>query len=189
MSFRDSRASGDCGESTGLGGFLRSLLSGIPWSDRADREEVFDLATPQSGRVKVVNANGKTRIRGEERDDIEVRAHKIARAETDEAAKRLLDEIRVHATQVGDSLEIEVEIPKRWNRHGNVHLDVRLPRDQRVSVRTRNGKLCLEGMRRSVRTRSSNGPIHVNDVIGDIELVTSNAKVSCSCTCWRLHAR
>jgi len=56
-------------------------------------------------------------------------------------------------------------------------------------VSAANGKLYLEGMRRAVRARSSNGSVHVSDVVGDIEVHTSNAKVSCDCTCGRLMAR
>ncbi len=174
---------------SGLGEFLRSLLAGIPWSDRAECEETFRLDAPPGGSIKIYNANGKTRVIGEDRDDIEVTAAKHARAESTEAAERLLEQIRVSANTVGETLELEVEIPKKWNRHGNAHIQVRLPRELRVSVTAANGKLCLEGMRGAVRARSSNGSVHVNDVIGDVEVITSNAKVSCTCTCGRLTAR
>ncbi len=178
---------GDSGR--GFGGFLRSLLSGIPWSDRAEREEEFSLESPASGKVKISNSNGRTRIIGEERTGIAIRARKIARAESDEAAHRLLDQISVNAHESAAGLEIDVEIPKRWNRHGNVHLEVRLPRDHTVLARSSNGKLYVEGMRCKVRAKSSNGPIHVSDVVGDIEVATSNAKVACGSTRGRLLAR
>ncbi|MGH0035857.1 MAG: DUF4097 family beta strand repeat-containing protein [Myxococcota bacterium] len=191
MSQRDARQETEDGfpEGRGLGGFLRSLLSGIPWSDRAEREESFELPSPASAKVKIFNGNGRTRIVGEERADVAVRALKIARAESDAAAQKLLDQIHVDTRLNGDILEIDVEIPRRWNRHGNVHLDVRLPRDHRVAVRSSNGKLCIEGMRCAVRARSSNGPIKLTDVVGDIEVHTSNAKVACGCTRGRLLAR
>jgi len=179
----------DDGAPGGFGSFLRSLLSGIPWADRADREESWRLDLPSGCAVRIGNANGRTRVVGEERDDIEVRAHKNARAESPEAARRLLDQIQVTAQEVGGVLELEVEIPRRWNRHGYVHLEVRLPREIEVSVHSSNGKLCLEGLRRSLSARSSNGAINVADVVGDIELYTSNAKVSCGRTCGRLVAR
>jgi hypothetical protein len=194
MSDRDARDARDEMEDgfeggRGFGGFLRSLLSGIPWSDRAEREESFELPSPASAKVKIFNSNGRTRIIGEDRPDVSVRALKIARAESDAAAHKLLDQIHINTSLSGDVLEIDVEIPRRWNRHGNVHLDVRLPRDHRVSVRSSNGKLCVSGLRTAVRAKSSNGPIKLSDVIGDIEVHTSNAKVACECTRGRLLAR
>ncbi|MCZ6783989.1 MAG: DUF4097 family beta strand repeat-containing protein [Proteobacteria bacterium] len=176
------------GERSGLGGILRSLLAGIPWSDRAETEEQFELDAPAGG-VKIHNANGRTRVLGEDRDNIAVRAVKHARAESTEAAERLLDAIRVTATEAGENLELDVVIPRKWNRHGNVHLEVRLPRTIQVAVIASNGRLCLEGMRNSVRARSSNGPVHVEDVVGDLQVHTSNAKIVCQCTSGRLMAR
>jgi DUF4097 and DUF4098 domain-containing protein YvlB len=40
-----------------------------------------------------------------------------------------------------------------------------------------------------VRARSSNGSASICDVVGDIEIMTSNAKVCCSGTCGNLIAR
>jgi hypothetical protein len=188
MSF-DPRDEESTRSGSGLGGLLRSLLAGIPWSDHAEATESFDLDAPASGSLKIRNANGKTRVVGEDRDDIAVRAVKHARAESMEAAERLLDEIQINANDHAEYLELEVEIPRRWNRHGHVHLEVVVPRQLRISVYAANGKLCLSGLRCAVRARSNNGPVKVSDVIGDIEVHTSNAKVSCDCTCGRLMAR
>ena len=79
----------DCGDSTerGFGGFLRSLLSGIPWSERATGEERIGLAAPASHPVRVHNTNGRTRVIGEERSDIEMIVAKTARAESADAAR------------------------------------------------------------------------------------------------------
>ena len=74
----------------GLGDFLRSLLAGIPWSDRAEVLETLRFAAPRSGALRVVNANGKTRVVGEDRDDIEVRLQKVARAENEEEVRRVI---------------------------------------------------------------------------------------------------
>jgi hypothetical protein len=184
-----SERGGERRDMGGLGGFLRSLLSGIPWSDRADREEELILAAPITGKLRIFNANGRTRVIGEDRTDLAVRACKTARAESEAAAQRLLEDMRVVARQIGDGLELEVEIPRRWNRHGQVHLEVRMPRQLAVSVKSSNGKLCLEGVRGALKARSSNGSIHVANVVGDIDVQTSNAKVACECTCGRLMAR
>ena len=58
---------------SGLGEFLRSLLAGIPWSDRAECEETFRLDAPPGGSIKIYNANGKTRVIGEDRDEPDTR--------------------------------------------------------------------------------------------------------------------
>jgi DUF4097 and DUF4098 domain-containing protein YvlB len=176
-------------ESGGLGGFLRGLLSGIPWSESAQAVETITLDAPAGARLTIHNANGKTRVVGEDRDDIEVVVTKHARAESTEAAQQLLGQIELLSTEVGKDLELEVDAPARWNRHGGAHLMLRVPRNLEVTAIAVNGRVCLEGLRSSVHARSSNGPVSISDVQGDVEVFTSNAKVHCRCTCGRLKAR
>lgn len=173
----------------GLGGFLRTLLAGIPWSERVEGVETLHYPSPGNCVLRIHNVNGKTFVRGEARDDIEVTCCKCARAESSEAAKRLLDEIHVVDTEMGGVLSLEVEIPRRWNRHGSVNLEIRVPDKLRIEVIATNGKVGIAGLRNSVKARSSNGSVTVNDVVGDVDVMTCNAKVECSDTCGRLVAR
>jgi len=173
----------------GLGSFIKSLLSGIPWSESASREESRTLAVPSAGIVSLHNSNGRTRVVGEDRDDIVLNTLKHARAETQEAAEQLLDDIRIDVHTGGGLLDIEVVVPRRWNRHGSADIELRLPRAVEVRVSSANGKLCLAGMRCGVRARSSNGSVRIDDVVGDIEINTANAKVCCGHTRGRLVAR
>jgi len=173
----------------GFGRFLRSLLAGVPWSERAEDEEILHLAAPSQAMVRLHNSNGRTRIVGEDRTDIEVRARKIARAESAEAARLLLESIRIVVNEEGNALELDVEVPRKWNRRGYAHLELRIPRRFQVHVSAANGKIAIEGIRGAVSAHSTNGSVSLVDVVGDVEVSTTNAKVSCSCTCGRLIAR
>lgn len=173
----------------GFGSFLRSLLSGLPWSERAEEEETLRLDAPAGRLVRVQNANGRIRVLGEDRGDVEVRASKCGRAESSQAAGALLREIRVLCGLVGGALEVEVDVPRRWNRRGHAHLEVRVPRGTSVEVSSSNGKICVENLCGAVRARSSNGSVDVAGVVGDIDVSASNAKVCCSCTQGHLVAR
>ena len=173
----------------GLGDFLRSLLSGIPWSEKAEEEESITLEAPRSGALRVDNANGKTHVVGEDRADVGIRMKKIARAESEEEAEYLLDEIRLVTREDDESLLVEFDIPGRWNRKGRVDIELRVPRKLRVEVLAANGRICLEGLHGRIRAKSSNGPIRITDVVGDISVATSNAKVKTHSTCGRLTAR
>jgi hypothetical protein len=181
----------DSGEGSehGFGSFLRSLLAGIPWSERATGEESFRIAPPAGRQLRVHNTNGRTSVLGEDREDIEVRVSKTARAESSEAAAQLLEEIRVVHGMAGDALEFEVEVPRKWNRRGHANLELRVPQGSHIDVSVSNGKIEVEGLRGHVRARSSNGSVTIDDVVGDIEVSTSNAKVCCAETRGRLVAR
>jgi DUF4097 and DUF4098 domain-containing protein YvlB len=182
----DDQSTGNSGR---LGGLLRSLMAGIPWSESAEGEEVLELPVPSGAAVLIHNANGRSEIIGEERENIEVRAQKLTRAESKAAAEGMIDQMELHTQWSGDHVELDVEIPKKWNRHGSVNLSIHIPMNMRVEVTSSNGRVSLEGIRGTVRARSSNGSVSVRDVIGDVQIVTANAKVRCSCTCGRLIAR
>jgi len=174
---------------SGFGGFLRGLLSGIPWSERAESDETQCFPCTSSNVVKLQNANGRTRVVGEDRDDVEVRSRKTARAESSEAARRLLEKIRIVGEEVNGCLEIEVLTPHKWNRRGYAALEVAVPRSARVEVSAPNGKVSIEGIHGGAIVRSSNGATCVSDVQGDIDINTSNARVQCSCCSGHLIAR
>ena len=110
------KTSRECGDRRGLGDFLRSLLSGVPWSERAEDTETHRFAPPRGGALRVDNANGRTRVVGEDRDDIEVNIRKVARAESQEGASSLLASIRLDARDEAGVLVLAFDIPGRWNR-------------------------------------------------------------------------
>ena len=173
----------------GFGDFLRGLLSGIPWSERAEDTETLVIDAPPCGALRIDNTNGRTRVIGEQRTDIELQLHKTARAESVEEAEALIDEIRVTTRQEADHLQIEFDIPRRWNRRGRVDAEVRVPRDLDVAVLANNGPVCVRGLRSRVSAKLSNGAVRIEDVIGDIAVTTSNAKVKTTCTCGHLTTR
>jgi DUF4097 and DUF4098 domain-containing protein YvlB len=165
-----------CDSVAGLGDFLRRLLSGIPWSERAEAIESLHFATPPAGLLRIDNPNGRTRIRGEDREDVE-------------AARRLVDSIHLTSHESEGALDLSVDAPRRWNRRGTVDVELLVPRTLRIEASASNGKICMEGLRAALRARSSNGAVRIGDVRGDIDVQSSNAKVHCSETCGRLVAR
>ena len=190
MKPRSSRNGAPCDrEHGGFAEFLHSLLAGIPWSDRAEVQDIVHFATPRSGLLHIENANGKTRVIGEDRTDIEVRLQKIARAESETAARALAEATHVTANETDVSLDLEVAIPRKWNRRGVVNMELRVPRDVRIDVTASNGKVCIASLCASVKARSSNGAVSVENIEGDVEIQSSNAKVRCACVRGRLVAR
>jgi hypothetical protein len=187
MTFRRNDEEDHAG--SGFSGFIRSLLAGIPWSEHAEGVEELHFKTRGNRVVRLHNTNGHTRVIGEERSDIEVVVSKTARAESSEAAKRLLEEILLTSRNVEDRLDLEIEIPRRWNRRGCANVEIRIPRKLQVEIASINGRIEVVGVRASVRARSSNGSACIRDVVGNVDVITSNAKVCCSGTCGKLTAR
>ncbi len=181
----------DCEEqpSGKLGGLIRSLMAGIPWSECAEGQDVVTLDLPRGNVIHVHNANGKTQIIGEEREDIEIHICKQSRAESRAAAEELVQEMGIKSDVIAGRTEIESDIPRRWNRHGRVNLSVKVPRHADVEVTSSNGRVSVEGVCAAVNARTSNGSLCIRDIIGDLQVTTANAKVRCQCTQGRMTAR
>jgi DUF4097 and DUF4098 domain-containing protein YvlB len=139
--------------------------------------------------LQLRNANGRTRVIGEDRSEIEMLVSKTARAESGEAADELLEQIVITSHERGDALVLEVEIPSKWNRRGSANIELRVPKEIDVDLSAVNGRVEITGVHGHVKARSSNGSACIADVIGDIDIATSNAKVCCSRNCGRLVAR
>jgi DUF4097 and DUF4098 domain-containing protein YvlB len=172
----------------GIGGFLRSLLQGIPWRERAELEETLMLPAPRAG-LSIDNENGRTNVIGEDRADIALKVVRAARGESAEDAAQRASAIQVTTRESGGELFVDVNVPGRFLLRGKADLEVRAPRGTRVSVSSSNGLVSLSGLRAAVRAHSSNGPIRVSDVVGDVEVHTSNARVHAECVCGRIVAR
>jgi hypothetical protein len=178
-----------CEEEGGIGGFLRRLIPGVPFAERAEVEETLEVPRPPSGAFHIHNSNGRTRITGEDRDDILITASKKARAESQAAAQQVLEDIQLVFGETPEALDLDVEVARRWNRRGSANLCIRVPRDMNIWVAAANGRVCVEGIRGHVRARSTNGSATVSDVIGKVDVSTTNAKVCCQCICGELSAR
>jgi DUF4097 and DUF4098 domain-containing protein YvlB len=161
----------------------------MPWGEQVSHEESLIVPMPAGRSIKIYNANGKTRVLGEDRDDIEIRIHKSVRADCEDLATKLLDSIRIQNSATTDVLEIEVQIPRKCSRHAIAHIELLVPRDTTISLTSTNGKMHLEGLERAVHARSSNGPVLIRNVKGDIDVMTANAKVKCADTQGHLRAR
>ena len=173
----------------GFGGLLRSLFSRIPWGETQTEEETLIVPAPPGRAISIRNANGRTHVLGEDRDDIEVSIIKSVRADCEDMGAKLLESIRLQSSASADILEIEVQIPRKCSRHGLAHLELRVPRDITVALSSTNGKICLKGLNRPIRARSSNGSVSIFEVNGDIDVTTANAKVACKSSHGHLRAR
>lgn len=179
MSARSDERDDGCSENAGLGDFLRSLLRGIPWSERAEHRETVHFAAPPAALLRIDNSKGRTRIVGQDRSDIEVEVHKIARAESEKAASQLAVSTRLGSSEVDGVLELEIDLPRRWNRRATVNLEVRVPQRLAVEVNASNGKVEVKALRADCSTRSSNAAVRIEDVHGNVEIHASNARVRC----------
>jgi hypothetical protein len=127
--------------------------------------------------VAVRLAAGSIRIDAIETDrtGVELRA-------LDEAARGLLDDVRVELREASAGAELLVEVPERrglFGRSPQFALRVRCPLDAHISVRTRSAELEARGRLGSLEARTTSGDVEADEVAGDatVHAVSSDVEL------------
>jgi hypothetical protein len=131
---------------------------------------------PAGGTLTVdPGRNGGVAVYGWDRDSIAVTARIVASARTEEAARRLADEIRIEAA--GRTIRA-VGPDEGFREHWSVSFDVYVPRQTDLSLETLNGPLSVEDVSGTMDLRAQNGPVSLHGVSGDVTARVQNGPLS-----------
>jgi hypothetical protein len=163
-----------CDVSTAGGGFNVGLASG-----RAADEWARTYTVSPGARLIVKNVNGLVSVEtSAEANTIEVRAERIAKSSTDEAARALLQKIEIFEEAKPDRVTIETRAPKTWGRDGHeVKYTIKVPSSVVVEARTVNGGVRLTGLANEVVARTVNGGIDAERLSGHLDASTTNGGI------------
>ena len=111
-------------------------------------------------RFELINVNGRITAEPTNGPEIELRAERVAKAATDEAAKDLLGRIEMREEVGADKVRVEVRAPRMNGPSGHeFKWTVKVPRGVAVDLRTVNGGVHLLRLDGEIRARSTNGGI------------------------------
>lgn len=149
----------------------------------AEWKKRYDL--PASGRVEIINVNGKVDVQAGEGTAVEVVATRVGSGSTQEAAKEALQRIQIAEDVSGDAIRIETRIDKSgdWGHRGTaVEYVVRVPKSIQVKAVTTNGGVELRGLDGKVVAEVSNGGVRGREIGGPIEATSTNGGVDVELT-------
>lgn len=139
----------------GHGGFGFGLAAG-----KASDQWTRTYQVGSSGRLELINVNGRITAEASEGTAVEVVADRTAKATTDEAAKDLLGRIEMREEVGPDRVRVEVRAPRMSGPSGHEFTwTVKVPRGVSVDLRTVNGGIRVSHLDADVRVRSTNGGI------------------------------
>lgn len=121
-------------------------------------------------------SNGAIRVTAADRGDYSVEACRIAVADDQGTAQRLVDGTSV--TQGAG--RVETHGPASSDGQWQVYLIVQAPRNSSVEVNTINGPVSVRGVNGTVKAKAVNGPLNIADCAGKVDAQTTNGPVSFS---------
>lgn len=149
------------------------------FSSRATDEWTRSYTLTEGGTVEVRNVNGRIEVQPSDTGRLEVRAVKIGKGATEEAAKQALARIEI-AEQASDSLvRLETKTSGSGFNLGGVEVRYSLgvPPGANVRVTTTNGTVDLRDVGGEVTAETTNGRISGQDLKGRVSASTTNGSI------------
>jgi hypothetical protein len=137
----------------------------------------YPLEAP--GRLEIVNTNGFIEVERTQGAAIEVRAERVGKGATDEAAREALQRIEIREDVSADGVRLETRLPGGGflSGGGEVRYRVSVPAGTDVRLRTTNGRIVVTGLDGPLVARTTNGGITGRGLAGAVEARTTNGAI------------
>ncbi len=161
--------------------FSFGLISASCGAGKIVEEEVVERTVEFAlgGRLTIVNVNGDISVNSWDRNEVKMKAVKRARAESEEAARSLLEMTTVLFDRTGLGIDIRTDAPKKPGRNRNVSVayTVTVPKEIDLELKTINGTIEVKDISGAVDAKTTNGRIGLEGITGSIQAGTANGKI------------
>lgn len=155
-------------------------IAGCPMLAKCERTVQLSAPLSAGSTFAAQTHNGSITIDGAEVNDCNITATIIARAVTEEDAKKLAEEIKIRLEPSGNSLTAKIEKPTfMTNRSVCVNLDITVPNATNLELTTHNGAVKITDITGEVDATTHNGGVTATQIAGNIKLETHNGKITC----------
>lgn len=143
---------------------------------RENWNQTFTVAA--DGQFELENTNGAIEVEPTAGTEVEVRAERIAKAGSEEAARELLKQVEIVVEATDRRVRIRTKYPSGWNRGGSeVRYWVKVPATLAVKVENTNGRIKLANLAGAVTASTTNGGISGDGLSGPVRASTTNGGV------------
>jgi DUF4097 and DUF4098 domain-containing protein YvlB len=143
---------------------------GLPEHD--NDQHVLTAQIPANATVDIENPRGDISVSAGDGSTVEVQAHQVAFASSDNDAKKIFDS---EAAQVTVSVSA-VLVKSEGNSNGRINLTVTVPKSARVTVNSGKGDVIAAGLGAGIGVTASNGDVHLSAIAGSVQAHLSNQK-------------
>ena len=145
-------------------------------------ERTVELSSDMAAGSKLTaqTHNGHVILTGTETNKCDITAKITTRADTQENAQKLSEEVKVSIVEEGGGLVVKIDKPKNLkNMSVGVDLDITLPNESSLNIKTHNGAVKTIAIAGDIEGHTHNGSINV-DMGSNVFLTTHNGSVHCS---------
>lgn len=144
--------------------------------------DVAPKTVPADARITIRVGRGDVSVRASDEPQIRVSGKKLARTWNQTEAQRLADPVSIEIVKNGDGYEIHPAGSNSGDSRISVDLDVSIPKNSMLTVRSEKGDITVSDMGKPVAINGINGDIEVRGTAGDVSIDTRKGDVKVSDT-------
>lgn len=161
---------------------MTSAACEIDFVPRAEAREEWKktYAVEAGATLEIENGNGTVTVRPGSGPDIEIVATRIAKAGSDEAAKKLLADTAIEERASASSVRISSRV-RRMDWGGTqyqVNYEVRAPAGVALNISATNGTVDVADWEGRVEMSATNGTLEGRGLSGAVEASTTNGRIN-----------
>jgi len=148
----------------------------------AKYEMTVELSEPfaSGGQFATQTHNGEIKVTGGETEKCDITAKITAKANTEEDAKKLAEQVKIIFERSGDKLTAKIEKPKILdNKYVGVSFNITLPKQTGLELVTHNGAVNINQIDGDIEAYTHNGAVHADGIKGSVVLTTHNGEIRC----------
>jgi len=141
-------------------------------SDRFTADFHYSYPLKSGGKLSVESFNGSIEIAGSDQETVDISGVKYA------GTQELLDAMKIDIVTTGDSVQIRTIRPSERRGNMGAKYVIKVPRKVELErISSSNGGIHLNDILGSARLRTSNGGVHANNLKGNLDVSTSNGGI------------
>ena len=148
---------------------------------RARYERTVELSSPMSsGTLLSARSNdGWITITGGDVTDCSLTATVIAKADSDEKARRIAEESKVKLEKFGSKLTVKLEKPVLWtNESVDIQFTAMVPKDCNLEVSTDDGAITTERINGDIKIKTDDGKVNISQISGNIRVESGDGSIT-----------
>ncbi len=135
-------------------------------------QQVLNTQIPANSVIEIQNPRGDVSVTADDTSTIQVQAHQVAYAESDDEARKIFDSEAAHVTVSGSAVLLKSE----GNNRGRVNMTVVIPKSARITINAGRGDVTAAGLGAGANITAAHGDVHLNTITGSVQVHFSTDK-------------
>ena len=135
-------------------------------------QQVLNTQVPGKAVISIQNPRGDVSVTAGDGNTVQVEAHEVAYANSDNEAKKIFSAEAAHVTVSGSTVLVKSE----GHDSGRLDLRVTVPKSAQVTTTAGRGDVTAAGLGNGVTITAAHGDIHLNTINGSVQVHFSTDK-------------